>query len=739
MTLQNSISADKGNNMKFFFKTVKNAWTQSVAYFVIFFLFGPVLMLIGSNSYKETVYRQKNIEGFVEFLGCSYSLFYFICAVIAVFCAIFMFNYLNSRTNVNFYHSLPFRRTRLFFINYFAGILVFTVSYGINYLICISVPAFIGMGFSQCLPVITSVFLNSLLYFLLFYSMTVMIGMLTGFAPVQWLMTVAAVSVIPAVKFGSIVLCSLYSSEFWIDYYLSPDKFILTSPAVSAFINSPFTGRQKAVFVLLCAVFTIAAIVIYHHRLSERSGDSFVFNGFASAVKYVIMFPSSIGFALIFCAIGDNSVFWLVFGGIVGSLLSWMIMNSIINKTARAMFRGVRGFLIFTLAALAYILTLALGSEYAFDKLISADSAKSITIEIDGYDEFSRYEFKDRENKEALISVLEKSRHPYVDFDAESTSDSEKLYYHDYKYITIGENEYYTGYTRGYKRIRMVVKSRLGIEYAFYTDIDTNYTDIREEMKTVCESEEYRNQILNKLTNLDGSSIYVSLQPNMIKDGRLMTTKGKPDLIINNYEDMPYDSKYYDFGFIEAYKKDLENISFDMYMSPAIGEITVGCIDRYGQYSSETFPITMKFTNTIEYFAECGIMNSADYAQDFAEVIGDIYVYDPDSDKIMTVSDTDKKASIISACGTGISGSGSDSFFMSYDGKYRVLYEDTVYEYLYEYDKPAATDAYEGGTMNYEGGTMNSDGKTYETVTGYSSLQFARGAVPEFVADYFSE
>ncbi len=742
MTSRSLTSADKSCNFKFFVSTLKGAWTQGVIYFIITFLLGPVLLLIAANAYNETIYRSKNIPALVDAISGIYFLFYLLSGCIAVMCAIFMFNYLNSRVNVNFYHSLPFGRTRMFFTNYLTGITVFTVAFGLNYLIAISIPAFTGMGFFECLPVISSIFGNSLLYFLLFYSMTVMIGMLTGFAPVQWLMTVIAVAILPAIKVGTVLLKSFWSTGVWTDYYLSFRQFMYITPAAYLFTNAKFSLATKLLFILFTLVFTVAAIIIYHYRKSERSGNSFVFNRFASVIKYVIMFPATIGCALIFGAIGDGELFWLLFGGVIGSLLAWMVMNSIINKTTRAMFRGVKGFLIFTAVMLAYVCGIVFGTDYVFENLITANTTRSITLQIGGNGELGQFEFKEKENREAIVSILDKYEKQFAPGESHDPYSivSKSDYYNNYDYATINGKEYYLNYPGTVsKRIYVVAKDLLGMEHARSLSLFTIRADIRDELRTIANSNEYKTQVYEILDGIDENTrIGLFVSPNAIENGNMIVNSNSEVFPLNTYTAASFNAvnrAKYDFGFIEAYKRDISGAMiygddfFDMLCSPAMGFIQLRQYNKYGESSYIELPITEKFTSTLEWLADKEMLESTDYSGDVSKVIGEVYVYDFETRTTLAVSDTDQKEELIKLSGIGIENSGSDSFFAVLNPRYSVI---VSYEYINRYREEIYREKY--GEVTVETVSDDSYNKNSRTVT----LHILGDRVPEFVSEYFN-
>lgn len=733
MTLRNSTSAD--NNRKFLFGTYKSTWTQCVLNFLVMFFVGPVPLLMMANSYQAridfdgTIYRDKNIEGLVSAISESYAFICVFASILAVISAILAFNYLNSKVSVNFYHSLPFKRSRMFFTNYTAGIFSFLAGFILNYIISILIPLFTDMGFEKCLPVLTSVFLNAVLFFLFIYSLTVMLGMTTGLPVIEALLTLLAFVILPALRIFTTALRSFDAVNFWGDYFLEYEKFVCTTPFVILFENKAFDTKAVIVMLVIIALSIALSLILYYRRLSEKSGNPFVFGRFASFIKYLVMLPVSMGFALLFGYIGDESFFWLLFGSISGAVVAAMIMNSIILKTARAMFTNLKGIVIFTVAVTLFNSALVLASE-PIDNLLLKNEwlIKSVSIELDGSGREGRYTFKEKENKEALLDIINED---YTGIDEYYTD--RVINRKDYT-LTIDNKEYYIG-EKGVDRLRVrfVAKTVFGYDIAQYYTItdrmleDGNFESYFDELKIIADSKEYRKLLSEKIDSIDESyRIYLSVEPNMIKDGTICITRSYDDYsIFNNYSNRHFTEEHR--ALLDAYKKDIENIGFDDYNVPVIGNIRL-TDDNY--YSSFSLPITLNFTNTLEYLVKCGIMNSTDYAGDLAEALRVIYVYDYETDKYMTVQDIDEKRQILESVDTYDIYNQYSSVFNTVEHRYKVFFP-------YKYEEEDKTTYYYDDVYYEEMYYEQAEKTTVSVSDGRALCEFINGKVPAFVTEYF--
>ncbi len=724
MILQSSTSAD--NNRKFLLGTYKSTWTQCVLNFLVMFFVGPVPLLMMANSYQArinydgTIYREKNIEAFVSTIAESYSLICVFASILAVVSAILIFNYLNSRVSVNFYHSLPFKRSRMFFTHYTAGIFSFLTGFVFNYVICILIPLFTDMGFRECFPVISSVFFNAVLFFLFIYSLTVMLGMTTGLPVIEALLTVLAFIILPALRVCITGLRSFAAVSFWGDYFFEYEKFLYTTPFTILFKNQAFDTKAVIVMLLLIAISIVVSLALYYRRLSEKSGNPFVFSHFASFIKYLVMLPVSMGFALIFGYIGDESFFWLLFGSVSGSIIAAMIMNSIISKNARAMFANPKGIAIFTVVVTLFNAGLVLASEPLDNYLLKNEwLIKSVSVELDGSGSEGRYTFKEGETKDALLDIINTDYTDIGEFYYSKAIETK-----DYT-LKINGKEYYIG-ERGVDRLRLkfVAKTVFGYEIAqsyVVTDEDNELKSYFDELEIIANSEEYKKLLCDKIDSIDESQrVYLSLEPNMIKDGRILLTRDyEGDSIFNNYSNRPYDEKYK--PLLDAYRKDVESIGFDDYNTPVIGNIR---ISDENYFSSFSLPITLNFTNTLEYLVKCGIINSTDYAGDLSEAIRVIYVYDYETGKYMTVDDSQEKMQILESVDTYDIYSQYSSVFNTVEHRYKVFFDYKCEEEhkTYYYDE----EIYPEGEK-----------VTISTNDGRALCEFINGKVPVFVTEYF--
>ena len=98
----------------------------------------------------------------------------------AVVCGVALFAYLHNRQKVDFYHSLPISRTRLFANNFLTGIVCTLLTYFV--MLAITLACVYAMGFGEAVRwgEIGGTVLCNLIFFLLSYALAVLTTIVCG-------------------------------------------------------------------------------------------------------------------------------------------------------------------------------------------------------------------------------------------------------------------------------------------------------------------------------------------------------------------------------------------------------------------------------------------------------------------------------------------------------------------------------------------------------------------------------
>lgn len=340
-------------NGAYFLGELRRSWSSCLLYFLAYF-FALVLPLLDdlttyrvSDFYSVSNAGIQSIHYYVPWLFCLIAM---LCALWA---GIMACGYLQKRTSAYHFGSMPIRREGILAVKCAVALTDFVIALLPNIL----------MGMALCalmrepwwfIPVIG---LYSLLAFAMALAFTVLCGTLCGTHTFHFLFTgVAAFA-------GPILLCALWLIADTTCRFLNVQYLLWSSRGDSIFhFASPFIymiatlGMElmlSPLGVTLLILFTLACFVgawlIVRRRPTEAAESPVVFRPVAAAFKYFVMSMATIFGGYFFGEIFSGGDFWVLFGMVCGGMLSFMLMNVLIHRTARKMFAGLAGLCVFAI------------------------------------------------------------------------------------------------------------------------------------------------------------------------------------------------------------------------------------------------------------------------------------------------------------------------------------------------------------------------------------------------------
>ncbi len=293
--------------------------------------------------------------------------------------------YLNSKVGVNFYHSLPITRTAHYVQEVGCKLLWFAVPMAVSSLLGYIATGIISGNFGLSVAaVFFEIFLYSTVYFLVFYAIMVFCASFTGTGFAR-LLSAGMIVFMPALILWTLYLIleygALYADYEWLSELagklLLPVRAVLVATDESAVpVVLELTGT-----VLVAGGFLALGCLIYKRRKSELSGTPVLSKIAAGVMKYSVMFVAS---ALFSMALEDlaGGLFGMVIGCVVGALLAMMLMNTILTKSARRMFAGLKG-LAATCVTFAVLFGLFGWDAFGLDQYVpSANMVRSVGVEV---------------------------------------------------------------------------------------------------------------------------------------------------------------------------------------------------------------------------------------------------------------------------------------------------------------------------------------------------------------------
>lgn len=232
-----STETKKARFLPFFGLTLKQNWTSGFLIAIIYFftLVVPTMFTVSNavNHYLPEERQTVLLEQSQELMA---GLRYFtvpITAILAVVMTCVMLRYLKDKVAVDFYHSLPIGRRRLYLTRMLAGYLMVLVPLILMTAVSTAILAANGAMNQTVFDMVVKLFSDSVLYSLVYYGLGAVVGMISGVTGVHLVLTGVAVFLPPGDIFPRRLLSRCLEREYVVR--MVPER----SDALS-----PLTGDQ---------------------------------------------------------------------------------------------------------------------------------------------------------------------------------------------------------------------------------------------------------------------------------------------------------------------------------------------------------------------------------------------------------------------------------------------------------------------------------------------------------------
>ncbi|WP_099467595.1 DUF6449 domain-containing protein [Konateibacter massiliensis] len=578
----------------------RRIWTISLSMLVFLFVF-PIQTLMRLERWEKAFYGVKATDVDFAKIISQYSGEFLIVVTVtgAIICAISGFFYLYGRNKVDFYHSVPIKREKLFAVSYINGIIIYLVPFAINMILYLIIGAAKGYLSGLVLKTAATAFIVHLTGFLFVYSITVIAVMLTGNLIVGLMGTAIFMS------YGPIIVAiknTLFTTSFY-TYYASDKEYAamkFLSP-VFAYVHLYELVEEKSfivffIGVLAAIVVTVAiGIALYKIRPSEAAGKSMAFFKTQTVIKFLIVIPTAIIGGIFFMSMSATGSFaWRVFGILVIGFLAHGIIEIIYNIDFRSIISHKIQMLICLGIALA-ITGIVKADLLHYDNYIPKESSiESVGVSFSGLEPYISYydfagEYYDEDESYAYVSDTK-----YM-LDHVKITDIEKAYaFMQYAVEnnvkeSIAGMESYSQVNDTRQNISFTVRYNLkngGEKYRRYT---VNLEEALSYMEAIYTDENYKTGTYQILT-LDNSLIHEVRYFNSVE--------GTDDLIKATSEQMT--------ELMDTFREELKGLTItELLEDIPVSQLTVSLGDE-GRYITQEYLIYPSFTKTIAYMNQLG-------------------------------------------------------------------------------------------------------------------------------------
>ncbi|MEG1847455.1 MAG: DUF6449 domain-containing protein [Lachnospiraceae bacterium] len=316
------------------------------------------------------------------------------------------FGYLQSKKQVDFYHSIPVKREVLFLTRYVNGALGYLIPFYLFAALSLIIGGTMGAWSANTLQRFGWMLLVTSLFYLLNYTVMIIGIILTGNKVISVVMMALLNFYIPLILLLKDLLCQTYFMTFWNQVTGKLENLLIRiSPIIfyGKFIqltDNPYIRQREEQNILLMVILVIvetllllvAAMKLYQSRNSESVGKAIAFPKLEVILKILLVAPLSFLGGIFFQSLSYNSSLnWFL----IGLILSYLLVSAGIEVLFAFDFR--QAFAHKKMWLINMVLILIIGFTFVMDLfgyetyLPKQEEIASIEIGIDGFMGFEKY------------------------------------------------------------------------------------------------------------------------------------------------------------------------------------------------------------------------------------------------------------------------------------------------------------------------------------------------------------
>lgn len=327
---------------------LKRFWWVSALYGLFLFLILPFQHMmreipvdVDHSWVREMLQRSLNI-----FSGQNGLQIVLICTV-PVILAVLLFNYLHNSRAAAVLHSLPFNRNTLFCSHIAAGLALLLLPVVANGLVLIILQTTTHLKECYSLLNILQWMGQTALFDILFFAITVFVGMFTGHAGAH----IAFAYILQVLPTGLCLLLVenlrhlLYGYADVNRISILPYDFPLMLLADGT-DRTFFTAGTVAVYLLVAVLFLAAAAYVYKLRHAEAAGEVVAFASMRPVFKYGVTACTMLLAGVYFAGVSGGALPIIIVGYVIGSLLGYLTAEILLQKSLQvwSSYKGYLGY-----------------------------------------------------------------------------------------------------------------------------------------------------------------------------------------------------------------------------------------------------------------------------------------------------------------------------------------------------------------------------------------------------------
>lgn len=338
-------------NKGMFLNFIKRFGRIGLLYFT-FLLFIIPIRVIYTLSNSKLEFIQEHFYHIQEIFSFRSPFILLSVLIIPIFIGLILFRYIQTKNTSDLIHSLPIKRESLFISNIIFGLLLIVLP--VLLIALISTIVFLSFGLSNHLYIILNWMIATLVFNIIFFSVSVFSGMITGKSTLQGILTYIllilpyGLSKLIVINTKNLVYGFFYNDNHIYNLENITIKFSPINRLFIYFDYNDFTIQEIIIYLLISVIVIVTSYYLYKLRQTESATQSITFKILKPILKYSVTFSGMLLAGVYFNY--KSSYLWMIFGYIIGSLLGYYISEMIIRKSFHVFKNNIKGYLVYVIA-----------------------------------------------------------------------------------------------------------------------------------------------------------------------------------------------------------------------------------------------------------------------------------------------------------------------------------------------------------------------------------------------------
>ena len=343
-------------NRGFIISDIKRFWWISAIHAIVLFFILPFTHMTQDLTYYNQ-WVQNRLRRSLTFDMYSNGMQLFLLYVVPVLLAVLLFRYMQVIKSTGTAHSLPCKRRVHYCSHSLVGIIMYSVPVVLNGIVLMIIQRTTVLNQYYTLRHIWEWMGITILFGLLFFAVSVFVGMFTGNSVAQiaftYIFHILPGGIYALINYNLSYLVRGYTFEHFSESVLTNFPII----RVMEMHHTSLTTMQVIIYLIMTVFFLVGAVYVYEKRNAEDAGDVIAFRFMRPVFTYGVVVCSMLLSAVYFTSLANGAFWIIVFGYVITSFLGYWIAQILLHKSFRVwhLYKGYLAYVFLIILILAGI------------------------------------------------------------------------------------------------------------------------------------------------------------------------------------------------------------------------------------------------------------------------------------------------------------------------------------------------------------------------------------------------